>query len=113
MKKWHLDIKEVALASPSRQINNDEFDVVLCPDEKHNHLPSGPGYRHGLKQPRSFNKTDHRIVMLHLPTGVEAYGRFTGFYSRKEGKAINDLLLQKLFKALEDKVAKHLKVAGR
>lgn len=87
------------------------FDVSLLPDAQH--ATKSPGGRAKARKPRSTERSYTAVVMTHLPTGVEVHGQYWGYDNRKEQSNAFRRLLQHLFVALEEKVAKSLRIPGR
>jgi hypothetical protein len=52
--------------------------------------------------------------LTHRPTGLTVQGEVpAGSYSKKEMRALKERLFARLFKELEEKVARHLRIPGR
>ena len=90
---WHLDPSEVRTSS----------------------LASSSGKRH--RSARDSRKLDERAItmrMEHAPSGLFVEGVIPeGHYSRKEMGRLYDELSARLFRELEAKVARHLRIPGR
>jgi len=58
--------------------------------------------------------TSRQLKLYHVPTKVYVEGEIEpGHYSKKEMKKLTEELRQRLYKELEQKVAKHLRIPGR
>ena len=63
---------------------------------------------------RRLKVTSCKIVLTHLPTGLQVQGEIPpGGYSKQKMRKLREEMCQNLFSALEEKVAKHLRVSGR
>jgi hypothetical protein len=52
--------------------------------------------------------------MIHTPTKIQVEKEIpAGHYSKKEMKQLTEKLKEQLYKELEQKVAKHLRIPGR
>ena len=111
--KWKLNESEITWESSLYWKDGDPFDIEIKPDEKHTQSPNGKGYREKINQSRNFKKTNECITMMHQPTGIKSHGRFYGCHTKSEEQKLHKELLNALFCNLENKVAKHLKIAGR
>jgi hypothetical protein len=81
-----------------------------------NYSPTSAGSS-TLTKKRNFErklKLSHRMMQLtHLPTGVFVSEEIPkGHYSKKEMRKAEDVLYQKLYPLLENKVARHLRLPG-
>lgn len=66
------------------------------------------------KQSRANGVTSYLIELTHLPTGVKAIGEVPpGHYSRQEMIRQRQLLKDKLFQELEEKVPAFLRLPGQ
>jgi hypothetical protein len=72
---------------------------------------SGP--RKNARQQRNIEERTLTLNLVHEPTKIEVQGQMTGSFSRKEMTEKKNDLYNKLFKDLENKVAKYLKIAER
>jgi len=70
-------------------------------------------HRKNARQQRNIDIRTLTLNLVHEPTKIEVQGQITGSFSRKEMTEIKNDLYNKLFKELENKVAKHLKIAER
>ena len=91
--RWELDPREVSWSGSS----------------------SHSGHRtHATRASRATATTGAELKLIHLPTGITVEGDVPrGNYSRGELKQRRDALYLELFRKLEEKVAKHLRIPGR
>jgi hypothetical protein len=58
--------------------------------------------------------TSASYELTHRPTGLTVRGEVpAGRYSKKEMRALKEKLFARLYKELEEKVARHLRIPGR
>jgi hypothetical protein len=69
--------------------------------------------RSNVHHPRSLKLTELRWCLRHVPTGVEVHGLSVGYYSRRELTEQRQRLIEVLWPLLEQRVARHLRIAGR
>jgi hypothetical protein len=63
---------------------------------------------------RANQSSSYTITLKHQPTGIEVQGSVAaGNYSRQEMRTRQEVLHQQLYAALEDEVAKALRISGR
>ena len=63
---------------------------------------------------RRLKTTSSKITLPHFPSGLQVEEEIlAGNYSKKEMIQLRKDAYQRLFMALEEKVAKHLRVSGR
>ena len=63
---------------------------------------------------RRRKRTSSTLTLTHSPTKISVKGAVPeGHYSKPEMRKLEDELHEKLFSLLENKVAKHLRMAGR
>ncbi len=72
------------------------------------------GGRNKVRQNRNLGASSYTFTVMHKLTGLEVSGSVPlGHYSRSEMRQLKRQLFVKLFRELEDKVAKHLRIPGR
>jgi hypothetical protein len=92
MTRWVLDPAEV-----------DTFE-----------MSSRSGGRRRAALSRALDTSAHQIRLTHRPTGVEVSGEIPqGNYARAEMTRLRQELRARLFAALEQAVARHLRIPGR
>lgn len=75
---------------------------------------TGSGSSSGGTFERKTKVTSRSLKLYHVPTKVYVEGEIpAGHYSKKEMKKLVDKLKEQLYKELEQKVAKHLRIPGR
>ncbi len=89
-QKWHLDPKEVTGG-----------------------IHGSSSGKTGIFE-RKLKITGSTVFLTHMPTGIEVEAEVPpGHYSKKEMQQKREALKESLFRELEDRVAKVLKVKGR
>jgi hypothetical protein len=69
---------------------------------------------HATRSGRASSTTSADMELIHIPSKISVKGCIEpGSYSRSEMVSKKDELYKKLFKELEDKVARRLKIPGR
>jgi hypothetical protein len=69
--------------------------------------------RRDARQPRAVDARQVVIILVHIPTKIEVRGEIIEKFSRREMTDKRKRLYDQLFIELEDKVAKHSRIAGR
>jgi len=69
--------------------------------------------RKNSRQPRNIDERTLSLNLVHKLTNIEVQGVVTGNFYREEMTEKKKELYAQLFKELEEKVAKHLKISGR
>jgi hypothetical protein len=69
--------------------------------------------RKNARQQRDQDVRTVTVTLVHEPTGIEVQGEVKGNFSRKDLTGAKNNLYNKLYKDLENKVAKQLKIGGR
>ena len=91
--KWKLDSKDVYKTGSGLKIG---------------------GRKKATKSGRKEELRESTIILTHRQTGLSVSGKIErGHYSRQELRSLKENLENELFKELEDKVAKFLRIPGR
>ena len=91
-QKWRLDPAEVSSGS----------------------MASASGGRRLRRQSRALDLRAQRLTLRHKPTGIEVSGEIPeGHYSRQQMVELRRDLHARLFSALEQLVARHLRIPKR